>query len=454
MLDGLSILIPGGLRLRSVRPLADREGAFPLLYDLERSKLVDVPSDFRFHVAAALETGDLDEDLLAWLASEDVLTWERQSGWPAGDWGLWSELGSARLGPPSTGTAGEVYFFRNRVHSRIDLDSPDGALSTLTTLLSKADGASLLTLELAGRRPTRDFELLQQMVDEAGRWGRLTAREIAFDLAVDAAALTPRFARFLAEHPFNVHVYRDGIGTEGDGRSWRRGLRLLLAELADRLTVHATVGAGERLADLWAWAKRAGVRHLDATKVDDLPAFDPSRHEAELRQFRSDLFEVCDETFADLELTRVPLLYEPVARIVRRLLSGRPVTPAEGGEGSYLGLMNNGEVLPFCGHPSPGAASAGAGSAADWETGGGDLCEVCWGRCLCGRSYAERTGSPQPVPADGRCDFWRAEIEVAILFFDRLRKADATYLLGFPADGPEVVFDALPAPQMIELKTC
>jgi hypothetical protein len=66
--------IPGALRVRTLHPLIDGDGSCSLIYDLERATVLDVPEELQFHIAPALETGDLDEDLLSWLVSEDLVT--------------------------------------------------------------------------------------------------------------------------------------------------------------------------------------------------------------------------------------------------------------------------------------------------------------------------------------------------------------------------------------------
>ena len=73
--------MPGALRLRALHPLIEGDGSCSLIYDLERAAVVEVPEDLQFHIAPALETGDLDEALLGWLVNEDLLTSEGGAGW-------------------------------------------------------------------------------------------------------------------------------------------------------------------------------------------------------------------------------------------------------------------------------------------------------------------------------------------------------------------------------------
>src|SRR5215208_4834326 len=73
--------MPGTLRLRGIHPLIDGDGSCSLIYDVERAAVLDVPPDLQFHIAPALETGDLDEDLLSWLVGEDLVTSDRLGGY-------------------------------------------------------------------------------------------------------------------------------------------------------------------------------------------------------------------------------------------------------------------------------------------------------------------------------------------------------------------------------------
>ena len=114
--------IPGALRLRRIHPLIDGDGSCSLIYDVERAAVLDVPVELQFHIAPALETGDLDEDLLSWLVNEDLVTADRLGGYgeaveeAAGlEAGVWWSLGSVHRGvrerqsePCETGQARRV----------------------------------------------------------------------------------------------------------------------------------------------------------------------------------------------------------------------------------------------------------------------------------------------------------------------------------------------------------
>ncbi|HEV7518653.1 MAG TPA: hypothetical protein VGR07_20345, partial [Thermoanaerobaculia bacterium] len=69
-MNTLTMAMPGALRMRALYPLLEGDGSCTLIYDLERAAVVEVPEELRLHIAPALETGDLDESVLGWLASE------------------------------------------------------------------------------------------------------------------------------------------------------------------------------------------------------------------------------------------------------------------------------------------------------------------------------------------------------------------------------------------------
>jgi hypothetical protein len=433
--DGFSILMPAGLRLRTVRPLADRDGCCTLLYDLERSILIDVPDGFHHHVAVALETGDLDEGLLAWLAEEDVLTFERRlaaAGLEGSERGL---EGGPDADPWASPLAvrshvdlavGQVLFAPHRVVARLQVDDERAILADLAALLGSRADAPPLTLLLGGDEPVRRFDVVRRVVAEARRHQRSTGREIAFELTLDPAAASSSVASLLAENRFEVRVAAGSTADLAASGARRAGLRALLDRLPERVTVVARLASGDRLRDLWRWVQGAGVQRFEAFHFDAFEVDDAGRLATELRHFRGDLFDLCDDLYAALEQGCSLPIYEPVARTVRRLTAGRPLLAEAGGGGGFLGQVTHGRVVPLLGGCSADALWAGGG---DW--------------------------SEAPSGGDGRAlAFRRAEIEVALLFYGRLRAADATCLLGFPAEGPRPPFDAVPAAGPAVLKVC
>src|SRR5262245_11120805 len=155
--------IPGALRLRRIHPLIDGDGSCSLIYDVERAAVLDVPAELQFHIAPALETGDLDEDLLSWLVNEDLVTADRLGGYgdaaeeAAGlEAGVWWSLGSVHRGD------GEV-------HARIEHPSEETLGDTLDFIFKQCLGASRVTLHLGWHGSFPGAEPLATAVVEASR---------------------------------------------------------------------------------------------------------------------------------------------------------------------------------------------------------------------------------------------------------------------------------------------
>src|SRR5258708_8618602 len=136
--------MPGALRLRTVQPLIDEDGACSLVYDIERAAVFEVPEERRLYVAPALETGNLDEELLGWLASEALLTAESCADWSAdqgGGWGVADLVGA--------GTGCEV------VHGWIDQSAAGPAIEAVDRVFKRGLGSSRghLHLDRVGTLP-------------------------------------------------------------------------------------------------------------------------------------------------------------------------------------------------------------------------------------------------------------------------------------------------------------
>ncbi len=122
----------------------------------------------------------------------------------------------------------------------------------------------------------------------------------------------------------------------GGGEAWEAEtpVRLLHEALKGRLTVHCVLDRG-RLLDLWEWAKRTGLRHLDATVLEDAAFGDGAPRPGRLREIRNDLLSVCDEMADELGAQRLPVEFKPLTRIVDRLMRSEPLGQAYGERGSF-----------------------------------------------------------------------------------------------------------------------
>jgi hypothetical protein len=438
MLPITTMPMPGALRLRALHPLIEGDGSCSLMYDLERAAVVEVPEELQFYIAPALETGDLDEALLGWLVNEDLLTSEGDAGWSVGAAGL-----------PEAGwwSLGAIYRIDDELHVRIDQAREDAALEVVGFVFKQGFGASRVKLHLnwGGAFPGR--ALLERIAVESSRLAALLRQEIAFELTLAAEEVTADRATFLAGYAFQVRLLCGSYPAPGTGlyadlpasrATWQAeaAVRLLLVASGDRLTVHCVLDRG-RLLDLWEWAKRAGVRRLDAMVLEDAAFGDGSFRPGRRLELRNDLLSICDEMADELAAQRLPVDFKPLTRIVDRLMHSEPLDQAYGERGSFAGLLPAVDAYPrsFLASldlralpelPDPMRQALGEELHGDLELGESS-CLGCWARHVCGHS--SYVASPQDADdarsaADDRCALWRTEVEVALRFYHRLAHTD------------------------------
>lgn len=433
--------LPPGLRLRAVQPLLGRDGSCPLVHDLERSRLVEVPMEFQYHAAVALETGNLDDDLVAWLAGEDVLTYDNRPPGRDRESGVVTETTDTDGRTSASGPMADLdraFFFDGEVHCRLGGLDGTTAVSTVESVLARAGGAGRVIFHFTDDgTPAGDSTLadtLRRAVAAVRRQAVCGQWEIDYELISDGRSLGAPLVRFLAENGFRVRLTAPELPA----------LDLLLNRLPERLTLSLHLDTEDRLIDLWQEAKALGVPSVEAVKITDRPFGDLAFHESELRRFRHDLFDVCDDMFAALESGREPLpVYEPLARVVGRYLAGRPLDSGAAANAGYMGVLAHGELFPLL--------TRSAGAAMDFSP-----CESCWARELCVRgTLAGPAADPRrPQPRADRCEFWRAEVEVGLLFYHRLAQADPTHLYGFAHGREEPVLDPYSHRGATQLKAC
>jgi hypothetical protein len=347
-----AISLPGVQRLRALHPMIDGDGGCSLVYDAERGSVFEVPEELRFHVAPALDSGDLDEELLGWLTSEDLLTGEG-----FGDWS-WGEPGLAEL-------RGE------EVEGWVDCAPGGRAFDDLDLAFRCARGCPRIKLHLdwVGMFPLGN--LFEQLVGEARRRAGMAGQEVSFELALDPQEVTPEVARRLAAQPVEVRLRcgeADLAGPPGvhEDRPWllaEPAVRLLLAHLAPEdgdgdalaapecgaecgpecgdtgghagaasdlaavrsprtaLTVQCVLDGASRLVELWRWAKALGVRRLDVIRLEDPGSCrrDGSSTKS-LREYCQDLLTVQEETACELEAGHLPPEMQALGRVVRHLV--------------------------------------------------------------------------------------------------------------------------------------
>jgi hypothetical protein len=428
--------MPGALRLRALHPLIDGDGSCSLIYDLERAAVVEVPEELQFHIAPALETGNPDEDLVGWLTSEDLLTSEGWAGWREEP----EAVGS--LEAAGWWSLGSLYRLDDTIHARIDQPDEETVLPALDFVFRQALGTGHVKLHLSwgGLFPGRS--LMETLVVESKRLAGRGGQGLSFELSLDAAEVTPEIAGFLADLP--VHVRLLCGSHPGPGEVWAAepSIRLLVRRLADRLTVCCVLDHA-RLLDLWEWAKRSGVRHLDAVRLE-ASALDGSPRPSRVREFRNDLLAVCEEMAGELAAQRFPVDYKPLTRIVGRLRRSEPLDGFPGEPFGYpapgltTGLsplsllegfdsrMMSGLLLDF---PAEEMEPAQVQEEDDSFP-----CRGCWARHICNHSSfvaSSLNGEDSREPSEERCSLWRTEVEVALRFYHRLAHTDPIQVLRF-----------------------
>jgi len=456
-------------RLRLHHALREPDGTCAIIYDLERTFVIDVPRKFRREICDALEGAQQSQKLAQWLSDEDLLTpdpWHprhdpQQSKLPA--------VTDVSLDLSGSCNMACVYCFEDAIQSRIG-KMPDQTLqASLDFAFKQAEASRRLALHFGSGEPLLRFEQLERLMEAANERGKLHGIEVSYDLTTNATLVSPEIASFLAKQPVDIRVSCDGppdlhnsyrpMSNGGPSHDLvMRGLRLLLDHLGDRVTVNSVMCGRTRLVDLWHWAKSEGIRHFHVIKVGTSDRSDMQLQASELAEFREDLATVSDDLFRELKAGRTPIDFQPLTKVVRRLMIPQPVTRFCGVAGSYLGVAANGDVYPCFRHLGLSDYRLGnvLGKIDDQkrrkfltqEAAGVDsrpVCESCWARYLCGGGcYADSVvyGPDRRAPKIEHCPFWRLEISAAIRLFVRLREADPRYCLRLfgPADPDDFTF--------------
>jgi hypothetical protein len=479
-----AISLPGVQRLRAVHPMIDHDGGCSLVYDAERGAVFEVPEELRFHVAPALDLGDLDEELLGWLASEDLLTGETFGDWSGAEPGLADLRGE-------------------EVEGWVDCVPGGRALDDLDLAFRCARGCPRIRLHLdwVGMFPAEG--LLENLVGEARLRAALGGQEVSVELALDPQQVTPEVARRLAAQPVGVRLRCGesdlaGPPTAHESRPWllaEPAVKLLLAHFtpggnggdgADggdapcspraSLTVQCVLDGASRLVELWRWANALGIRRLDVIRLEEPGACRPGGAAPGLRDYRRDLLTIQEETAGELEAGRLPVELESLTRVVRGLVRNSALANlgasnrGASAQAGFLSLTRTGSFdsrqLPDevwlqlerrAGdavdavrrvNPAPPAHAVDAAGAADLadaaESELADLpCRACWASQICSHSafVTSPLGNEDPRGRSGAtCTIWTSEVEAAIRLYHRLAQIDPLQVQHFLEGdaGPEI----------------
>lgn len=426
-----SFHMPGALRMRDLVPLMDSGGSCSLVYDLERALIVEVPDEFQLHIALALETSEPDLDLWGWLVSEDLLTAE--------------------------GKAAHLPRSDDEVHGLIVEGAEARALEALELVFRRGQGATRIKLHFDWVGGFPGNGLLERLVSEATRRAAVNGQEIGFELALDSSRVTSAVAGRLAGLQIGIRLRCGEVDHLGD-RPWllaEPAVLRLLRRHEERLVVQCVLGGNARLLDLWQWAKQIGIRHLDVIRLEPEP-LQPRALESEIR---NDLLAICQEIYFELAQRRLPIDFQPVTRIVRRLMRSEPqlslseqprLSPGLAVDDFSLSQLASvdARLLSALAWSSSvegaqrslvreGAGLGDASDSGDSESEGGPgtfPCHGCWARQVCSHSAfvaSPLRGEDPREPSEICCSYWKLEVESALRLYHKLAQIDPIQVLRF-----------------------
>jgi hypothetical protein len=400
------IPMPGALRLRNIHALLAEDGSCDLIYDLERGMVIEVPIDLQSYVALALDRTEPTEEMLSWLIREDLLTSDRFSE------GVYDEdfASSASW----SGTLPDLELVLDRQNEAEAIELLEGIFRPGERL------AVRIRCYWAFGFP--GVEALHRIVFEARRLAAENRRPIAFEITLALSELDEATARHIADESFPVRVLAGPLTASPLDLAIAPDLAALAGRLGDRLTLGVDLARGARLGDAWRLAESSGISHLDVTWA---PGAEP-RASAELRDLETDLHHIVDEICAGLQLRKAPIDFQPLTRLVGRLLQREPMFDFErepsrrplwiGDVDSSFGLRNM--------EPPDVAQLWDPIGEFFAEPGEGVACESCWARYLCPESRLLPTFAEASAPDERRCNLLRAQFEMGVRLHYRLAQMD------------------------------
>lgn len=400
------IPMPGALRLRNIHALDAEDGSCDLIYDLERGMVLEVPVDLQAYVALALDRTEPTDEMLSWLVREDLLTSDRFSEGtgdedPSGTW---------------SGSLPDREWVLDRPTEVEALELLEGIFHP---------GGERLPVRIRCHWACGFFgvEALRRIVLEARRLAAESRRAIAFEITLAQGELDDATIRYLANETFPVRILAGSLGSAFDRKpvapsEWAA----LAARFGDRLTLGVDLARGARLRDAWNLAEASGMRHLDVTWA---PGAEP-RLGVEMRELVADLQHIADDICASLRAHRAPIDFQPLTRLVGRLLLREPIFDFER-EPSRRPLWIGDVDSSFGLRDMEAPAVAQLWGSVD-EFGGESSapmpCEGCWARYLCPESRLLPAFAAASEPKEERCNLLRAQFEAGVRLHHRLDQMD------------------------------
>jgi uncharacterized protein len=446
-----------------------------MIYDLERTFLFDLPDGMGSFNPAKLDGAARD-----WLREMDILT-EQPRVLPVEDpQAPLPQITDISIDLPGACNMGCSYCFEKPIHSRIGRMRDDTIERTLEFAFAAAEGAPKIVFHFGSGEPVIEFARLRTLTERATQRAAARGQDIGFELTTNATLITPEIARFLRDNPYNLRVSCDGPAAlhnrnrpMANGRDSyslvTRGLELLLSAMPERVTVNSVFSAGTRLIELWRWAQSLGIRHYHAIKVGATDGDGLIAGVSELELFAQDLESIATDIHVDLAFGRKPIDYQPLTKVVRRLMLPQPITRFCGVAGSYLGVAADGNIYPCFRHLGLEDYRLGdVRSTVDdekrrayrsleaAEVDKRPVCSSCWGRYICGGGcYADSVvyGPDKGAPITEHCPYWLAEFEAGIRLYQRLRADDPAHCIALFGDDVEAILDGANARILEQTRT-
>lgn len=322
--------------------------------------------------------------------------------------------------------------------------------AALDDLFSNAETSPLINLHFSSGETLLRFDLLRNVVEEALGRAAAEGKKVGFYLNTNGTLLSDAIAEFLKDHNFLVRISFDGPDDRHDvlrpgyngastSRDVRRGLDLLLRHMPTRFVVNAVLPSGDRLLDIWRWARGEGIPFLHVIKISAPRGGDLALCEADLPAYRASLAVIAGDLVSDTghgqPKTRLYTFNSVIWKHMRKIRKLRNC----GAGGTLLTVASDGKLYPcyrllgcesVCfGHvASPDAANRKDLRKQWFEYIAPDVdnrlvCRRCWARYLCGGGcYADswQFGDSFKVPFADHCPFIKAEIEEALRLYHTL----------------------------------